>query len=413
MATQMLIGPFRQLLTLAGLPLKGPLSDDRLELIEEAGIVVAAGKIVALGNYSSLRQQHPDIALEETTEALVLLPGFVDCHTHICFGGSRARDYALRVAGTSYQEILKQGGGIHDTVAKTRAASLEELAISTAQRANRHLLEGVTTLEVKSGYGLSVEEELKMLRAIRQASEITAASLITTCLAAHVTPKETTGSEAWLDQIIQELLPIVAREGLAQRVDIFIEEEAFPAQMAMRYLRKAKAMGFAITIHADQFSTQGVPVAVHLGAHSADHLESSTEANLHQLAASDTVGVALPGASLGLGMAHTQARKLLNAGGCLAIATDWNPGSAPMGDLLMQAAILGAAEKLTTAETLAAITCRAAYALRLQDRGTLANGLIADMVAFAANDYREILYQQGKLKPARVWKAGKPIVSPS
>ena len=407
MSTQTLVGPFRQLLSLSELSLKGPVTDYQLQVLQEGGILLEGAYIKAIGHFESLRKQYHEALLQEIAEDLVLLPGFIDCHTHICFGGSRARDYALRIAGTTYQEILEKGGGIHDSVAKTRETGLEALAAATAARANRHLHEGVTTIEVKSGYGLSVAEEIKMLQAIRLAEGQTTATLVATCLAAHVTPKEFNSPEDWLEQIVQELLPQLREVGLARRVDIFIEDEAFPASMALRYLRKAKMMGFDICVHADQFSTQGVPVAVHIGAHSADHLENSSEANLLQLAASDTVGVALPGASLGLGMAFAPARKLLNAGACLAIATDWNPGSAPMGDLLTQASILGAAEKLSTAETFAAITYRAAHALRIQDRGRLKAGMLADMVAFPTADYREILYHQGKLKPGMVWKAGK------
>jgi imidazolonepropionase len=395
---------------MTNLPLKGSLTDKQLPVLKEAAILLDGDKIAAVGPYTLLRNKYPSVSLQEIKEDLVLLPGLIDCHTHICFGGSRARDYALRIAGTSYQEILKQGGGIHDSVAKTRAVSLEALAEATARRANRHLQEGVTTIEVKSGYGLTIEEELKMLRAIRMAADQTAATLIPTCLAAHVKPKEAESSAAWLKEVLLYLLPAVKQEGLAGRVDIFIEDEAFPAALAKGYLEAAQIAGFSITVHADQFSAQGVPVAIQVGAHSADHLESSTDANLLQLAASDTVAVALPGASMGLGMDFTPARKLLDAGACLAIATDWNPGSAPMGDLLLQAAVMGAAQKLSTAETLSAITCRAAHALRLTDRGQLAAGLLADMVAFETADYREILYQQGKLKPAKVWKGGKKML---
>lgn len=409
MPASILLGPFRQVLPMTNLPLKGPLSDSQLPLLQEAAVVIEGDKIVAVGPYTLLRNKFPSALLQEMTEDMVLLPGLIDCHTHICFGGSRAQDYALRIAGTSYQEILQQGGGIHDTVNKTREASLDELAQATARRANRHLQEGVTTIEVKSGYGLTVAEELKMLRAIRLASTQTSATIIPTCLAAHVKPKEAESPENWLKEVLLYLLPTIKEEGLAGRIDIFIEEEAFPAKLAKGYLEAASKAGFSLTVHADQFSAQGVPVAIETGAHSADHLENSTTINVQQLAASDTVGVALPGASLGLGMAHAPARKLLDAGACLAIATDWNPGSAPMGDLLMQAAVLSASEKLSNAETLAAITYRAAHALRLTDRGCLSVGKMADMIAFPAADYREILYQQGKLKPALVWKAGKRV----
>ncbi len=409
-STLILVGPFRQLLPMSQLALKGPIPDHELPIIAEGGVLIEASKIVAVGPFALLKEKYPSAFHQAITEDLVLLPGLIDCHTHICFGGSRARDYALRVAGTSYQEILRQGGGIHDTVGKTRESTLDSLAEATARRANRHLQEGVTTIEVKSGYGLTVADELKMLRAIRQAADKTDATLIPTCLAAHVKPKEATNAAAWLKEVLLYLLPTIKAEDLSKRIDIFIEEEAFPASLAQGYLEAAKVAGFALTVHADQFSPQGVPVAIQVGALSADHLENSTEANLKLLAESETVGVALPGASLGLGMTYTPARKFLDMGGSLAIATDWNPGSAPMGDLLMQAAVLSAAEKLTMAETLSAITCRAAHALRLWDRGMLTESLLADMVAFPTDDYREILYQQGKLKPKIVWKAGKMVV---
>ena len=234
-----------------------------------------------------------------------------------------------------------------------------------------------------------------------------AADLVATCLAAHILPKEFNGLGAdYLEHVLNDLLPVIKKENLAARVDIFIEESAFNTTNAMDYLRAAKQMGFDVTAHADQFTTGGSEVAVHVGAVSADHLEASGEREIKRLAASETVAVALPGASLGLGMGFAPARKLLNAGACLAIASDWNPGSAPMGDLLMQASVLSAYEKLTTAEVFAGLTFRAAKALNLHDRGTLEKGKLADFQAYICDDYREILYQQGKLKPGRVWKKG-------
>jgi imidazolonepropionase len=185
-------------------------------------------------------------------------------------------------------------------------------------------------------------------------------------------------------------------------VDIFVEEGAFTVENALIYLNNAKKMSFDLTVHADQFSTGGSEVAVKMGAVSADHLEASTEYKIKLLADSNTVAVALPGASLGLGMPYTPARKLLDAGACLAIASDWNPGSAPMGDLLLQAAVIGASEKLSTAETFAALTYRAAKALNLHDRGILAPGKRAHLQVYPCSDYREILYNQGSLKPNQV-----------
>lgn len=405
-----LIGPFRQILPFAGLALKGPLADAQLNIIKHGGVLVKDGRIVETGSFEQLyKKRDRDTEIEEIHYQSVLLPGFIDSHTHICFGGSRARDYALRVGGSSYQEILKQGGGIHDTVAKTRETSEEELVHGIMQRAHRHLQEGITTVEVKSGYGLNVEEELKMLRAIRAAAGCLDITLVPTCLAAHVKPKDFKEAADYLTYIADELLPQVKQNQLAGRVDIFVEPEAFPVETARPYLQKAKQMGFALSLHADQFTAGGSKLATELLANSADHLEASGEDEVELLAKSDTVATVLPGASLGLGMQYAPARKLLDAGACMAIATDWNPGSAPMGDLLVQAALLGAAEKLSMAEVFAGITYRAAAALGLRDRGELSSGQIADMQAYTTNDYREILYLQGKMKAGKVWKNGKLV----
>lgn len=296
-----------------------------------------------------------------------------------------------------------------DTVRKTRDCDEHTLVELLVQRLERHASEGVTSCEVKSGYGLSIEHELKILRAIREATKLQPVSLVPTCLAAHITPPEFDSPAMYLEHIIGELLPIVAREALAKRVDIFVEASAFPAAIAAPFLKRAMPMGFDAVVHADQFTTGGSAVAVEVGAISADHLEASGEEEIRALAESNTIATVLPGASLGLGMHFAPARKMLDYGCALVIASDWNPGSAPMGDLLMQAAVLSAQQKLSNAETLSAITSRAARALGVSDRGTLEAGKRADFIAFPVDDYREILYHQGKLKPARMWIAGKEL----
>jgi imidazolonepropionase len=399
-----LIGPFTQILPLTGLSLKGGLKDEQLHIIINGGVLTEDGIILAVDDFEKLRKNYPSAQIEEITGNHVLLPGFVDCHTHICFAGSRAKDYAMRNAGKSYLEIAASGGGIWDSVTQTRAATETELSHLLLQRISRHLSEGVTTIEVKSGYGLSVTEELKQLKAIRQAADKTHAHIIPTCLAAHIKPKDFDGVESeYLKHLLNDLLPKIKQQGLANRVDIFIEQSAFNTSDALFYLSKARQMGFEATVHADQFTTGGSEIAIKARAASADHLEASGDYEIKLLANSDTVAVTLPGASLGLGMGYAPARKLLGAGACLAIASDWNPGSAPMGDLLMQASVMAAAEKLSTAEVFAGLTFRAAQALKLSDRGILTKGKLADMQAYPCNDYREILYQQGKLKPVRIW----------
>jgi imidazolonepropionase len=406
-----LTGPFTQILPLADIPLKGPITDNALRIIPQGGVLTDGDHIIEVGEFEALRKSQPSAQIEEITGHHVLLPGFIDCHTHLCFAGTRSKDYALRIAGKSYLEIAKAGGGIWDSVTQTRQASQQQLTDLLAQRVDRHLKDGVTTIEVKTGYGLNVEQELKQLSAIKSAAENSKADLIATCLAAHIKPKDFNGQASdYLEYILNDLLPKIKKQNLAHRVDIFIEESAFNQRDAANYLSLAKQLGFDITVHADQFTPGGSTVAVKVGAVSADHLEASTEKEIKELAASDTVAVALPGASLGLGIGLAPARKLLDAGACLAVASDWNPGSAPMGDLLMQASILSAYEKLTTAETFAALTYRAAKALNLDDRGILEKGMLADMQAYPCSDYREILYHQGKLKPSKVWKRSEPII---
>lgn len=407
MSKPILIGPFTQLLPMSGLPLKGALTDQQLPIIENGGIVVSEGRIEQVGIFEDLKSDAVDVQHIEGEQ--VCLPGFVDAHTHICFGGTRARDYAMRNAGISYLEIAKAGGGIWDTVTQTRKASQEELIEGILQRSQKHLQNGITTIEVKSGYGLSVEQELKMLRAIKQANEKTEVDLIATCLAAHIKPKDWSGDNTYLEEMASTLFPIIKSENLANRVDAFVEESAFSTQEIAPYFQKAKEMGFDITVHADQFTPGGSEVAVQFGALSADHLEASTEKEIQLLAKSDVISMALPGASIGLGCDYTPARKILDAGGALAIASDHNPGSAPMGDLLTQASILGTFEKLSNAEVLAGITFRASAALKLADKGVLQTGAQADFVAFPTNNYQEITYHQGQLKPNAVWKNGRQV----
>ncbi|WP_271766928.1 imidazolonepropionase [Aquimarina algiphila] len=404
-----LIGPFTQLISLENSNLKGPIKDENLTIIKEAGILIKGDKIDTIGPFSDLKNEINASGTEiiELSSNYICVPGFIDCHTHICFSGSRARDYAMRNSGKSYLEIAKTGGGIWDTVTQTRLAKKEELTDGVIKRANSLLKNGITTVEVKSGYGLSIEEELKMLRAIQNANNTTKADLISTCLAAHILPKDFNGNHsAYLEEISNSLFPILKSEKLTNRIDAFVEQSAFTSTDIYAYFKKAKDMNFDITVHADQFTPGGSEIAIKTGAISADHLEASTQKEIDLLAKSNVISVALPGASIGLGCDFTPARKILNAGGALAIASDWNPGSAPMGDLLMQACILGTFEKLSNAELLAGITSRAAAALHLTDRGRLVSGMLADFNLFKTDHFNEIFYHQGKLTPSQVWKRG-------
>ncbi|WP_439480455.1 imidazolonepropionase [Chryseobacterium aquaticum] len=407
-----LIGPFKQIVTLANLSLRGKLSDEQLEIITDGGILIDQDKIFKVGNFNILQSENQNAQIEEIKGEQIALPAFTDSHTHICFGGNRANDFAMRNAGKTYLEIAESGGGIWSSVQHTRNASEEELLKTLLERINILISLGITTIEVKSGYGLDVENEIKMLRIIKKAQSQTVATLVPTCLSAHLKPRDFDGdNKAYLDYILNEILPQVKEENLSQRVDIFIEKSAFQPEESKEFLLKTKDLGFEITVHADQFTAGSSRIAVEVGARSADHLEATIDEDIMFLAESDTVATALPGASLGLGEKFTPARKLLDAGAILAIASDWNPGSAPMGNLITQASILATYEKLTTAEVLAGITFRSAFALGLEDRGRLENGLKADFVIFKTDNFQNVLYNQGSLKAEHIYINGNLVES--
>lgn len=405
-----LIGPFKQIVTLANLPLRGKLSDDQLEIIVDGGILINNGKVQKVGSFEALQSENQHVEIELVEGEQIALPAFVDSHTHICFGGNRANDFAMRNAGKTYLEIAESGGGIWSSVQHTRNASEEELLKTLLERIDFLISLGITTIEIKSGYGLDVENELKMLRMIKKAQEQTKATLVPTCLSAHLKPRDFEGNnQEYLNYIITEILPKVKEENLANRIDIFIEKSAFQPEESKDFLLKTKDLGFEITVHADQFTPGSSRIAVEVGARSADHLEETIDEDIDFIAQSNTVATALPGASLGLGEKFTPARKLLDAGAILAIASDWNPGSAPMGNLITQASILATYEKLTTAEVLAGMTFRSAFALGLEDRGKLESGLKADFVIYKTNNFQNVLYNQGSLKAESVYIDGSKI----
>lgn len=403
-------GPFKQIVTLANLPLRGKLADEQLEIIENGGILSENGKIVDVGNFNGLKTAYPTAEIENIVGTQVALPAFTDAHTHICFGGNRANDFAMRNAGKTYLEIAESGGGIWSSVQHTRAASEDELLKTTLERIHFLISLGITTIEIKSGYGLDVENELKMLRVIKKAQNFTNATLVPTCLSAHLKPRDFEGDNVeYLQYILNEILPKVKEENLAKRVDIFIEKSAFQPEESRDFLMKAKEMGFEIIVHADQFTPGSSRIAVEVGAKSADHLEATADEDIDFIASSETVAISLPGASLGLGEKFSPARKILDKNGILAIASDWNPGSAPMGNLITQASILATFEKLSTAEVLAGITFRSAFALGLEDRGKLEKGKKADFVTYETDNFQNILYQQGSLNATNVFVDGEKI----
>ena len=403
--TQTLVGPFRQVMTMRHLPLKGPIDNHLLEIIREGAILIEDEKIVDVGKFEELRTRS-NIQIHHVAEDRVALPGLIDCHTHICYAGNRYADFEDRNSGLSYLEIAQKGGGIYSSVEKTRAADEISLLRDLTNRMDILRDRGVTTVEIKSGYGLNLETELKMLRTIKRANEIHSLNVVPTCLAAHLVPKDFDSEESYLNFILTDMIPYIIREKLSSRFDIFIEEGAFTPKVSRPFLKEIKNQGFDIVIHGDQFHTGGSKLAIDVGAISVDHLEVSNEKEISALAQSNVISVGLPGASIGLGCNFIPARRLLDEGCSLAIASDWNPGSAPQGNLVAQASILATYEKLSAAEVFSGITFRAAKALKIENRGKLESGYLADIVTFPCKDFREILYHQGELTPSSVWING-------
>lgn len=401
------IGPFSQILTMDGMALRGALQDMELPIISNAGIAVQDGHIVSIAPWSEIRSLSSNMI--EILSPVVAMPGWIDAHTHLCFAGKRADEYALRLSGYTYQQIAAQGGGILATVKQTREASINQLKQGIVQRTTSLLAKGITTCEVKSGYGLTIKDEFKMLKAIKEASEDQPVELVPTCLAAHYRPPEFASNAEYLQFLSEALLPELKKFDIVKRIDIFVDEGAFSAEEAQLYLYTAKEMGFSICVHADQFSCGGGLLAAEVGALSADHLELISSKDARILSHAQVHAIVLPGASLGLGLPFAPARMLLDEHLSLIIASDWNPGSAPMGNLLMQASAIAVAEHLTTAETFAAVTYRAARALELHDRGILRPSMRADFILFPSSDYRDILYYQGEMTPSHVFIKGKKV----
>ncbi|GAB4227305.1 MAG: imidazolonepropionase [Chlamydiales bacterium] len=403
----LLIGPINAVVTLRNLPLNGPIENHAIEIIPEGGILIEGHLIKEVDTFDSLKSKAKTIASVE--RPCVALPGAIDCHTHICWAGNRSDEYIDKLSGMDYETIAKKGGGIRKTVSSVREAPRELLLQILLSHIDRLIANGITTCEVKSGYGLSVEDELKMLQVIQRAASLKPIDLVSTCLAAHIKPDDWKSPEDYLNHIAKQLLPLIKKNGLSYRIDAFVDRNGFEPAHAHPYLQAAKEMGFSITLHAEQFSSGGCALAAELGAVSADHLEVATAADAQTLAKHQVSAVVLPGASLGLGIPFAPARMLLDNGCSVAIASDWNPGSAPMGDLWIQACLLSAYEKLSAAELFAGVTFRAAHALGMSDRGRIVKNQRADLVFFPTEHYQDVLYFQGTLKPSSTWFEGEPL----
>jgi imidazolonepropionase len=387
--TRLLVRDLAQVATPTGreAPLRGAALGE-VEVLEDAYVLCDGGVIEAVGLMRDLKRLDGEV-IELDGRGRCAIPGLVDCHTHACFAGDRAAEFALRAAGATYEELHAAGGGILATVRATRAAGEDELRAAVGRHLGWMLRHGTTTFEAKSGYGLDRETELASLRAVRSGGGIP------TWLGAHAVPPELPDADAYLDFALAEVLPEAA--ALAEAADVFLERGAFDAVQARRYLRACRDAGLALRLHGDQFTEAGaVPLALELGARSVDHLEATGEDGVRALAAGEVTGVLLPASALFLGRPMPPARALVDAGAAVALATDFNPGSAFCESLPLVCSLACTQLGLTPAEALAACTVNAAHVLgRAGRKGRLAPGYDADLVLLDAPDWRHLAYHLG------------------
>lgn len=399
-----------QLLTLGGpaRPRVGPELRE-LGIIEDGAMLIRDGRVAAVGRNNEIRA-------ERVVDAggRVVMPGFVDAHTHPVFAGNRADEFERRTAGATYQEIAAEGGGIRSTVRRTRAATEDELLEAATHYTEWFLRCGTTTIEAKSGYGLTLDDELKLLRVIRRLGETTALRYVPTFLGAHEIPDEFRGrTAAYVDLVINEMIPRVAGEHLAEYCDIFCEPHIFGLDDARRVLHAAQHHGLGLRMHADQLTDSGAAaVAAELHAVTADHLEHTNETALAQLAAAGVQPVLLPGAVYAIRSHHyPDARRMIDAGLGIVLATDFNPGTSPTTSIPMILSLAATQMKITAAEGIVASTINAAYSLgRGAEIGSLEPGKRADFVIHDRRDYRELAYFFG-LEPAHAVYIGGTLIS--
>jgi imidazolonepropionase len=384
--TRLLVRDLAQLATPAGsdAPLRGAALG-AVDVIEDAYVLCEAGRVVAVGRMRDLQPLEGELE-ELDARGLSAVPGLVDCHTHACFAGDRVDEFALRSTGASYEELQAAGGGILSTVRATRAAGEEALRDAVERHRGWMRRAGTTTFEAKSGYGLDLDTELASLRAIG------AAGGIPTWLGAHAVPPEFDSADAYLDFALGEVLPEAAL--LAEAADVFLERGAFDAAQARRYLEACRDRGLALRLHGDQFTEAGaIPLAIELGARSVDHLEATGPGGAAALAASGVCGVLLPASALVLARPMPPARALIDAGASIALATDFNPGSAFCESLPLVCSLACTQLRMSPAEALAASTVNPAHVLRRAGRkGRIAPGYDADVVLLAAADWRYLAY---------------------
>ena len=413
----MLIHSAPQLLTIAGGPQRGR-DLGNLGIIEDGAALIREEKIVEIGTSAEMRAKYPD---EPTLDASgsVVMPGFVDPHTHLIWGGDRAKEFEMRLEGAHYLDILKAGGGIISTVRDTRTASLESLLAQARPRLMRMFATGTTTVEAKTGYGLQTATELRMLKALLALDDEGPMELAITFLGAHaIAPEYKDDPQGYTDHIVSEMLPIVhdwwethaPRRQRQPFVDVFCETGAFDLAQSRQILERAKALGFPLKIHADEFDNLGgASLAAELGAASADHLVVTSDEDIAALANSETVAVSLPCTPFGLAeCTYTPAQKMLDAGVILALATDCNPGTAWNESMQFSLALACRSMKLTPAQAIVAATINAAYAIRRDDCiGSLEIGKQADLLLLSVPDYRQLGYRFGTNLVKKIIKRGR------
>ncbi|TQR20312.1 imidazolonepropionase [Psychrobacillus vulpis] len=407
-----------QLVTLAhetvGPRIKEAMSE--LAIIEDGSVWLENGIIQAIGTTKELEMRYSVQAenadIIDATGHLVT-PGLVDPHTHIAYGGSREREFEMRLEGATYMEIMNAGGGIHATTRMTREATEDELVQQTTKRLDSFLTHGVTTVEGKSGYGLDLETELKQLRVMKRLQEEHPIDIIPTFMGAHAVPTEYKGREdEYVDLIINEMLPVVAKEKLAKFNDVFCEVGVFTPEQSKRILDAGKSLGLTPKIHADEIEPyQGAELAAEVGAISAEHLLKASDEGIQAMAKQSVIACLLPATALYLRETAAKGRTMIDAGVPVAISTDCNPGSSPTTSMPLVMNLACISMRLTPAESLCAATYNAACAIQMEDKvGSLEVGKQADVVLWNVKNYQELQYLFGVNHIKTVWKNGVKVV---
>jgi imidazolonepropionase len=401
-----------QLVTLAGPPrprVGNEMSD--LAIIRDGGMLMRDGKIDVVGSSDEIEKQ-AGYAQVFDAKGRVVLPGFVDAHTHLVFAGNRLDDFERRARGETYERIAAAGGGIWSTVEKTRAASDIDLFEQAKKHAQWFLKCGTTTVEAKSGYGLTVNDELEILRTIQRVTQETPLECVPTFLGAHAIPREHQPPE-YVDLIVNEMLPRVAKDKLAEFCDIFCERGYFDLEQSRKILTAAKKLGLKLRMHADQLTNSGAAkLAAELGATTADHLEKTDERGIAAMKSANVQPVLLPGSVYALGSTcYPRAREMIEAGLAVVLATDFNPGSSPTPSMPMVLSLACTQMKMSPAETIAASTLNAAHSLGRGDKiGSLEAGKLANFAIFDCEDYRELAYWFGFPQTHSVYVRGRSVL---